>query len=129
LSGEGVTFFVTTHYMDEAERCGRVGYIYLSKLIAIGTVAELQRLPDANPVGTQRIEIVVSNPSQKLEAIRRSSGVREATIFGRAIHALIETQRIASLQEQIPDARIDSIEPSLEDVFVTLTYKIMEDAK
>ena len=129
LSGQGVTFFVTTHYMDEAERCGRVGYIYLSKLIAIGTVAELQRLPDANPVGTQRIEIVVSSPAQKLETIRRISGVREATIFGRSIHALIETQRIAPLQEQLPDARIESIEPSLEDVFVTLTYKIMEDAK
>ena len=67
LSGQGVTFFVTTHYMDEAERCGRVGYIYMSKLIAIGTVAELQRLPDANPPGTSRVQIATANPSEMLD--------------------------------------------------------------
>ena len=64
LSGQGVTFFVTTHYMDEAERCGRVGYIYLSKLVALGTVAELQRLPDASPAGTTRLQIDIADPSQ-----------------------------------------------------------------
>ena len=52
LAGQGVTFFVTTHYMDEAERCGRLGYIYMSKLIALGTIRDLQQLPDANPEGT-----------------------------------------------------------------------------
>ena len=89
LSGQGVTFFVTTHYMDEAERCGRVGYIYLSKLIAMGTVAELQRLPEANPPGTSRVQIDTANPSAMLDRVRRMAGVREATIFGRSIHALV----------------------------------------
>jgi ABC-2 type transport system ATP-binding protein len=126
LSGQGVTFFVTTHYMDEAERCGRVGYIYLSKLIAIGSVAELQKLPDANPAGTSRIQIKVPNPSELLDGIRRLQGVREATIFGHSIHALAQTERISSLQAQLPQAEIETIEPSLEDVFVTLTYRIME---
>jgi ABC-2 type transport system ATP-binding protein len=126
LSGQGVTFFVTTHYMDEAERCGRVGYIYLSKLIAIGTVAELQRLPEANPAGTSRVEIPTANPSEMLDAVRRIAGVREATIFGRSVHALVDTERIASLRAQVPDANVETIKPSLEDVFVTLTYRIME---
>ena len=126
LSGQGVTFFVTTHYMDEAERCGRVGYIYMSKLIAIGTVAELQRLSDANPAGTSRIQINSANPSGILDSVRRMPGIREATIFGRSIHALAETDHLADLGAQLPQAQIETIEPSLEDVFVTLTYRIME---
>jgi ABC-2 type transport system ATP-binding protein len=126
LSGQGVTFFVTTHYMDEAERCGRVGYIYLSKLIAIGTVAELQKLPDANPLGTSRIQISAGNPSELLDGVRHMPGIREATIFGHSIHALAETEKLGQIRAQMPQARIDVIEPSLEDVFVTLTYHIME---
>jgi ABC-2 type transport system ATP-binding protein len=129
LSGQGVTFFVTTHYMDEAERCGRVGYIYLSKLIAIGTVAELQKLPDANPPGTSRVQISTANPSEMLEGVRRMPGVREATIFGHSIRALTETDRLASIKAKMPDAKVDVIEPSLEDVFVTLTYRIMEASR
>lgn len=126
LSGQGVTFFVTTHYMDEAERCGRVGYIYLSNLVALGTVGELQRLPEANPPGTTRIQIQTANASATLEPLRRMPGVREATIFGQHIHALVETDRVADLRQNLPDARIEAIVPSLEDVFVTLTYRIME---
>jgi ABC-2 type transport system ATP-binding protein len=129
LSGQGVTFFVTTHYMDEAERCGRVGYIYMSKLIAIGTVAELQRLPDANPPGTSRVQISTANPSEMLDGVRRMPGIREATIFGHSIHALAETDRLAALREKLPEAKVEVIEPSLEDVFVTLTYQIMEHSR
>jgi len=129
LSGQGVTFFVTTHYMDEAERCGRVGYIYLSNLVAIGTVAELQALPAANPAGTSRIQIAVPNASQLLDSVRHIAGVQEATIFGSSSHALVDTQQLAALRLQLPQAHIEAIEPSLEDVFVTLTYKIMEDSK
>jgi len=129
LSGQGVTFFVTTHYMDEAERCGRVGYIFLSKLIAIGTVAELQKLPAANPAGTSRIQIGVANPSEMLDRIRHMPGVREATIFGHSIHALAETEGVAEMRKELPQARIEAIEPSLEDVFVTLTFQIMESQR
>ncbi len=129
LSGQGVTFFVTTHYMDEAERCGRVGYIYLSKLIAIGTVAELQKLPEANPAGTSRVQIDTANPSAMLDTVRGMAGVREATIFGRSIHALADTEGLGALRAQLPQARVETIEPSLEDVFVTLTYQIMEASR
>jgi ABC-2 type transport system ATP-binding protein len=129
LSGQGVTFFVTTHYMDEAERCGRVGYIYLSNLVAIGSIAELQRLPRANPSGTSRIQIEAPDTSAMLAPLRKVPGVREATIFGRNIHALVETDKLDSLRAQFPQATVQTIVPSLEDVFVTLTYQIMSEAK
>jgi ABC-2 type transport system ATP-binding protein len=129
LSGQGVTFFVTTHYMDEAERCGRVGYIYMSRLIAIGTVPELQRLPAANPPGTARVQILTSNPSEWLDRVRQTGGVREATIFGHAIHALAETDQLEALRRKMPGAQVSVIEPSLEDVFVTLTFNIMEQSR
>ncbi|SEG24019.1 ABC-2 type transport system ATP-binding protein [Bryocella elongata] len=131
LSAQGVTFFVTTHYMDEAERCGRVGYIYNSHLIAVGTIAELQKLPRANPEGTVRVKLEAdghSDPSAMLDALRALPGVREATIFGRSIHALIETAAIEAMRAKLPGVIIETIQPSLEDVFVTLTYQIANAA-
>ena len=125
LAGQGVTFFVTTHYMDEAERCGRLGYIYMSRLIALGTVADLQQLPDANPPGTSRVEIEAPQVSVLLTQLRQFPGVREATIFGRAIHALVETRSIDALQAAFPQLAIRTIQASLEDIFVTLTLHIM----
>ncbi|MEO6923582.1 MAG: ABC transporter ATP-binding protein, partial [Bryocella sp.] len=100
LSSQGVTFFVTTHYMDEADRCGRLGYIYLSRLVALGTMADLQRLPEANPAGTTRLEIENTGTSGLLAELRQVPGVREATIFGRTIHALVDTAAISDLRSR-----------------------------
>ena len=57
LSGHGTTFFVTTHYIDEAERCSHVAYIYYGRIIADGTPEALKALPEVSPAGTRRIEI------------------------------------------------------------------------
>src|SRR5437667_8122047 len=87
LSAEGITLFVTTHYMDEAERCARVGYIYLSNLLAVGTPKELKSLPGVTPPGTHRLEIISPDTAGLLMRLRNRPGVRQATIFGQAIYA------------------------------------------
>jgi ABC-type multidrug transport system ATPase subunit len=129
LSGQGITFFVTTHYMDEAERCSHVSYIYYGKLIADGTPNSLRELPDVQPEGTMRIEITTPEVTRALRFARHVSGIRSATIFGQSIHALVEDHfnlddlRHQLLKNGIAVAEIRPLAPSLEDVFVELTYK------
>ncbi|HMD10110.1 MAG TPA: ABC transporter ATP-binding protein [Candidatus Acidoferrum sp.] len=129
LSGHGITFFVTTHYMDEAERCSHVAYIYYGKIIADGTPNSLRELPDVQPPGTMRVEITTPEVTRALRFARQIPGIRSATIFGQSIHALINDDlNLHDLQEQllkngIAVAEIRPLAPSLEDVFVELTYK------
>ncbi len=132
LSGQGVTFFVTTHYMDEAERCERVGYIYLSKLIAYGTPDELKEIPEVSPPGTRRIEIDTSHTSSALATVKRLPYVHSSTIFGQSIHLLMDEKTgLDRVKEDLSkagfsDAELRPITPSLEDVFVTLTNSLKE---
>jgi ABC-2 type transport system ATP-binding protein len=129
LSAQGITFFVTTHYMDEAERCSHVAYIYYGKLIADGTPNSLRELPDVTPPGTLRVEITTSEVTRALRAARELPGIRSATIFGQSIHALVDDHlnlddlRQLLLKRGIAIAEIRPLAPSLEDVFVELTYK------
>jgi len=129
LSGHGITFFVTTHYMDEAERCSHVAYIYFGKVIADGTPDTLRELPEVSPSGTYRVEISVPHVTSALRTTRSLPGVRSATIFGQSIHALIDDELdLDRLREQLEGcgltvAEIRPLAPSLEDVFVELTRK------
>lgn len=127
LSGHGITFFVTTHYMDEAERCSHVGYIYFGKVIADGTPDALRERPEVNPPGTYRVEITAPHVTSALRATRTIPGIRSTTIFGQSIHALIDDHldldhlRAQLLQKDVVVAEIRPLAASLEDVFVELT--------
>jgi ABC-type multidrug transport system ATPase subunit len=127
LAGEGITLLVTTHYMDEAERCGEVGYLYLSRMMATGRPDDLRTLPVVNPAGTRRVEVAAGTVAIALRAMRALPYVREATIFGVSVHAVIEAAvSDAELERDLaaaghPPDFIRDIEASLEDVFVSLT--------
>lgn len=126
LAGRGVTLFVTTHYMDEAERCTDIGYIYLSELLVLGKPEVLKNLPDVTPPGTKRYELRIDSAAVHLPALRKMDGVRDATLFGETVHALVdEDVSPQAIFEQLGlNAGSDDfreISPSLEDVFVTLT--------
>ena len=129
FAGRGMTLFVTTHYMDEAERCDHVGYIYMSKLIVCGEPDELKRLPEVSPSGTRRLDVTCDHVTTALKAMREMRGIRSATVFGQSMHLLVdESVRRADIEEKlrsvgITQTEIHEIGPSLEDVFVTLSAK------
>jgi ABC-type multidrug transport system ATPase subunit len=127
FSSQGMTLFVTTHYMDEAERCSHVGYIYMSKLVVCGEPDDLKQLPLVNPTDARRIDVTCDHVTIGLQALRRLPCVRTATVFGQSMHLLVEKDaseefiRAELAKAGIPHADIRPIAPSLEDVFVTLT--------
>jgi ABC-type multidrug transport system ATPase subunit len=128
LAAEGVTLVVTTHYMDEAERCGTVGYLYLSRMLVAGRPDELTRLPEVTPEGTRRVEAVCDHGAAAVMGrARELPYVHELTIFGNAVHLLVSAgvtdEGIAAELGRAAGAavHIRPIAPSLEDVFVRLT--------
>ncbi len=129
FAGKGMTLFVTTHYMDEAERCDHVGYIYMSKLIVCGEPDELKKMPEVNPPGTRRLDVTCDHVTTALHAMHQLRGVRSATVFGQSMHLLVDEHvKRAQIDEQlrgvgISHAEIHEIGPSLEDVFVELSAK------
>jgi drug efflux transport system ATP-binding protein len=128
LAGEGVTMFVTTHYMDEAERCGTVAYLYLSRLIVGGHPEELKKLEEVTPKGTRRVSAEArESVAMLMTSAKKLPYIRAATIFGTSIHLLIDAgvtnDKVEHDLEAIgtSDVTVVDIAPTLEDVFVQLT--------
>jgi ABC-type multidrug transport system ATPase subunit len=135
FAAKGMTLFVTTHYMDEAERCSHVGYIHLSKLIVCGAPAELKHLPEVNPPGTHRVDVTCEFVTRGLEVLRHKQGVLSATVFGQSMHLLVRDEvSEQAIREwlrasgiSVAEADVHPIAPSLEDVFVALTRHANEE--
>ncbi|HEX8806226.1 MAG TPA: ABC transporter ATP-binding protein [Candidatus Aquilonibacter sp.] len=126
LASAGKTFFVTTHYMDEAERCSSLAYIYNGHILAKGSPDEICALPDVTPPGTVRYAIATDDVMETFRRIHDVPSVRDATIFGRDIHVVVDRNMTAPALAQavgVDPSRVEPIRPSLEDAFVALTRK------
>jgi ABC-2 type transport system ATP-binding protein len=129
LSASGVTVLVTTHYLDEAERCHRVALIHAGRLATIGTVAEVKQIFASRPI----VEIRADRPVDAMSALDSMPEVEKTSLFGTAVHAVLRSK--ATTQQQIQSSlnqqglrvsSVDLVEPSLEDVFLDVVDRAQE---
>jgi ABC-2 type transport system ATP-binding protein len=124
MAEQGVTVFVTTHYMEEAEYCNRLALIFRGKIVALGTPSELKR----NLMKGQLLLVECEPLGDAVEALQSAPGVMDAAVFSNALHLVVQDAAVAVPQLQsylaerhIAVSRMEKIRPSLEDVFVSLT--------
>ncbi|MBY0451072.1 MAG: ABC transporter ATP-binding protein [Cyanobacteria bacterium] len=135
LASAGVTLFVTTHYMDEAERCSSVGYIYNSRLIVSGGPDELKQIRQIVGHNNQRFEVICRPLVKTFNIVKSLDYVEDVTIFGQALHVVTQQGiQAEQLQKDLSASGVSvisqrPIEPSLEDVFVTLTQINIEEER
>jgi ABC-2 type transport system ATP-binding protein len=130
MVGRGVTVFVTTHYMDEAEYCDRLALIDRGKIIALGTPAELKtrQMPEAVwELETDQLVDSLRILKERVGVIRDSPELSEVAVFGSALHLMAKKEEDLSSSvpsllalQGITTRRLERIVPSLEDVFVSL---------
>lgn len=119
---EGTTIMVTTHYMDEAEHCDRLAFIFGGRIIAQGEPAEIKR----ERIAGQVLEVRTDRPVEALAAVEAHPAVDEAALYGSALHVTVAQEDAAAALRADLRARgfdvqsVEPILPSLEDVFVSL---------
>jgi ABC-2 type transport system ATP-binding protein len=123
LSQQGTTVFVTTHYMEEAEYCDELALIYRGRIIAQGSPREVKTRSMSEDI----LQIRSDRPFEALERLESSRLVREAALFGDALHAVVADAREAGPAvsdflrgEGFAVESVSAVMPSLEDVFVSL---------
>jgi ABC-2 type transport system ATP-binding protein len=124
MADDGVTVFVTTHYMEEAEYCNRLALIFRGKMVALGTPSELKQ----NSMRGELLLVECDPLGPAVEALHSAAAVADAAVFGNALHLVVQEAEGAmpEVREYLTDhgvavTRIEKIRPSLEDVFVSLT--------
>ncbi|HUT75588.1 MAG TPA: ABC transporter ATP-binding protein [Armatimonadota bacterium] len=132
VAGQGVSVFVTTHYMDEAEHCDRLGLIYGGKLIALGAPAELK----AQAASGVLLEVSARPLMEALGVLETDPRVGDVAVFGSNLHVVVpdEPQPAAVVRAALTNAglsviSVEPILPSLEDVFVSLIERADREAR
>ncbi|MGD9365379.1 MAG: ATP-binding cassette domain-containing protein [Desulfobacteraceae bacterium] len=123
MAEHGITIFVTTHYMEEAEYCGRLALIYRGRLIALGTPAALK----AGLKDRLLIDVRCERPQEALEALQDLPEIKEGVLFGAGLHLDVHSREkaVPAIRERLGRSKIafsqvGPIAPSMEDVFVSL---------
>jgi ABC-2 type transport system ATP-binding protein len=131
LSQAGVTVLVTTHYLDEAERCHRVALIHAGALAAIGTTAEVKQAFTGRSIA----EVRTADPVAAMKTLEQMPDVEKTSLFGTAVHAVFRQPDLdpAALSQRLTDAGItvftvERVSPSLEDVFLDVVEKAGREA-
>jgi ABC-2 type transport system ATP-binding protein len=121
MAAEGITVFVTTHYLDEAEYCHRLALIHAGRLVAEGTVSELKEVFAGRAV----LEVVAPRVGEALESLGEAPWALETSVFGTRVHVVVEDaeegrRRVDALlnEEGNPPSSVARILPTLEDVFI-----------
>jgi len=123
LSAAGHTIFVSTHYMDEAEHCHRLALMYRGKVIALGAPAELKKQLTSRHI----LQLDSSDPLESMRALESVAGVRDVAVFGGGLHVTVDDPAAGKARIQqalrskgIELQRLETIEPTMEDVFVAM---------
>ncbi len=123
LADAGTTIFVTTHYMDEAERCHELALIMEGRLVAQGAPGAIKTTAMQGEV----LEIECSDHAQALQLLRTSGLCHEVALYGTRLHAIVPsaTAALPALRDLLAQAglsifTLEPIPPSLEDVFISL---------
>jgi ABC-2 type transport system ATP-binding protein len=127
LSGAGTTVLVTTHYLDEAERCDRTAIMHAGKLAALGTTTELKAVFADRPI----LEIRSPDPVAVMAHLDEQSEVEKTSLFGTAVHAVLRSRatraehvRVALDAASLSVSSIEAVIPSLEDVFLDVVDRV-----
>ncbi len=126
LAAAGVTVLVTTHYLDEAERCHRVALIHAGRLASIGTIPEVKHVFSGRPI----VEVRTPQPMDAMRALDAMPDVEKTSLFGTAVHAVLRDPRLSAddLKRRLQSAGIpvdsgEQVSPSLEDVFLDVVER------
>jgi ABC-2 type transport system ATP-binding protein len=126
LADSGVTILVTTHYLDEAEHCGRIAIVHAGRIAAIGTTRELKEVFASRPI----VEVQSTNPVEVMRLLDKHPEIEKTSIFGTAVHAVLRANETTEDDvvrwvrgEGLDVERVERVDPSLEDVFLDVVER------
>ncbi len=129
LAGEGVSVLATTHYMDEADYCNRIGLMHQGDLVALASPDEIKEmLPGV------LVQVDCEKPGKAIDLLQQLPGVQGVSVHGAQLHVTLETNReVKKIEKALAGAglnvqSVEVVQPSLEDAFIFIVNKRLAQA-